>query len=121
MHLNNRDMIEKMIRVLSDQGARSVLVFTVTSPKSAAELSEQLGIPIRSTYRHITDLCDLGLLAGERSALIESGGKSVLYRSMVKSVTLEYDNVKDSFDVNLVPNENILDRFVRFWGYMGAK
>lgn len=121
MHIKDRDIIEKMIRSLTDAGVRKVLVSAVATPKSAAQLSEELEIPIRSVYRYITDLSELGLLAAERGALIESGGKSVLYRSMVKSVTFMYNNEEDSFDVNLTPNENILEKFMRFWSYMGAK
>lgn len=121
MHVKDRAIIEKMIRSLTDTGVRKVLVSTVAAPKSAAELSEELGIPIRSVYRYITDLCELGLLASERGVLIESGGKSILYRSLVRSVTFEYSSVDDSFDVDLIPNENILGKFMRFWGYLGSK
>lgn len=121
MHITDREIIEKMMIALTDAGARKVLVSTVASPKSAAQLSEKLEIPIRSVYRHIADLCELGLLAGERTALIESGGKSILYRSLVKSVTFVYNSEEDNFDVNLIPNENILGKFMRFWSYMGAK
>ena len=119
MHIKDREIIEKMIRTITDAGVRRVSVSTVALPKSAANLSDELGIPIRSVYRYIADLCELGLLTGESSILIESGGKSVLYRSMVKTVTFVYNGEKDVFEVDLIPNENILGKFMRFWSYIG--
>lgn len=120
MRIRDPGLIEKMMTALTDSAIRRVLCATISSPKSAAQLSEELQIPIRSVYRHITDLCELGLLTSERAILIDSGGKFVLYRSMVKSVSITYDSQKNSFDVDLIPNETILGKFMRFWNYMSV-
>ena len=119
MHVKDQALIDKMVRTLSDPGVRKVLSATVVSAKSATNLSEELGIPVRSIYRYISDLSELGLLTGERGMLIDTGGKYVLYRSMVKSLTFLYNSERDSLDVDIIPNENILGKFMRFWSYMG--
>lgn len=120
MRVNDPAITEKMVRALTDSGMRKVLNATVVSPKSAAALSEELGIPIRSIYRYISDLSELGLLTSEQTMLIDSGGKYLLYRSMVKQVGIAYDSEKNVFNVDIVPNENILGKFMRFWTYMGG-
>jgi|SRR5208283_5934706 len=120
MRIKDPEIMERIIKALTDSGTRGVLRTTVSSPKSAAQLAEELEMPIRTVYRHITDLCELGLLTSERGMLIESGGKYVLYRSMVKSLTFMYNSEKDSLDVDIIPNENILGKFMRFWSYMGG-
>lgn len=109
-----------MVRVLIEADARRVLHVTVTKPKSVLEISEELAIPVRSVYRHVNDLCDLGLLTSERRILIDSGGKYALYRSMVKSVTFTYESEGNLLEVDLIPNENLLEKFMRFWSYMGG-
>jgi len=120
MRIKDPGLIEKMIKALTEPGVRKVLCSTVVTSKSATQLSEELNIPIRSVYRHITDLCDIGLLTSERAMLIDSGGKFVMYRSMVKSVSILYNSERDSFEVDIIPNENILGKFMRFWSYMGG-
>lgn len=77
-------------------------------------------MPSRSVYRYISDLCEVGLLARDRNILIDGGGKCVLYRSMVKSVGFRYDPVRNAVEVNLIPNDTILDKFLNFWKYMNS-
>lgn len=43
----------------------------------------------------------------------------MLYRSMVKTVMIKYEG--NVFEVDLLPNEGILGRFMRFWSYMGGR
>lgn len=102
---------------MSDRDVRRILLATVEEARAATDLFEELGIPLRTVYRHLEELKKLGLVTGERSALLDGGGKYVLYRSMVKSITVRYEG--DMPEVDLVPNEGILGRFMRFWSYMG--
>ena len=75
-----------------------------------------MDLPIRTLYRYVEELCKLGVLAKERMIVMENGGKYVLYRSMVKSITIRYE--VGGLEVDLIPNEKILERFLRFWSYM---
>lgn len=106
------------MKILGDAETRKVMNATIQESKSAAQISEELGLPSRSAYRHISDLCEVGLLARDRNILLHGGGKYVLYRSMVKSVSLRYDSLADTVEVDLIPNDTILDKFFRFWAYL---
>ena len=107
-----------MVKVLGESDARRVINATVVAPKSATQISEELGMPPRSAYRHINALCEVGLLTRDRNIIIHGGGRYVLYRSMVKSVELKYDSAANTVEVDLIPNDTILDKFLRFWAYM---
>lgn len=107
---------EELAKAFSDSTVRRIVAATLHDSKSANDLSEMLDLPHRSLYRYLDELCKLGILAKERMVVLGSGGKYVLYRSMVKSVTLRYES--DGLEVDLIPNEKILDRFLRFWSYM---
>lgn len=101
----------------SDSHSRKIIASTLDKAKSAVELSEELALPMRSIYRYVEELLDLGLLTVEHAGVIDSGGKRMFYRSMVKSITVRYEG--DILEVDLIPNEGILGRFMRFWSYMG--
>ncbi|WP_309492417.1 helix-turn-helix domain-containing protein [Candidatus Hecatella orcuttiae] len=116
MQINDPAMKERVAKAVSDRHVREIVSATIARAKSASELSGELGIPVRSVYRYLEELSSLGLLTGERSVLMNSGGRYTLYRSMVKSVTVKYGG--GSLEVDLVPNEDLLDRFMRFWRYM---
>jgi len=118
MQINDPLQKEKIVKIFSESEARMVINATVQAPKSVAQISEELGLPPRSTYRHINELCEVGLLTRDRNILLDGGGKYVLYRSMVKSVSLKYDGNSNSVEVDLIPNDTILDKFFRFWTYM---
>jgi predicted transcriptional regulator len=116
--INNGASKEHFARIFSDPNVRRIVAATTDEPKSANQLSNLLNLHNRSLYRYLDELCKLGVLAKERMVILESGGKYVLYRSMVKSVTLRY--ASNILEVDVVPNEKILERFLRFWSYMGG-
>ena len=109
---------DKIMKILGETEARMVINATVHSSKSVAQISKELKLPSRSAYRHINDLCEVGLITRDRNILLHGGGRYILYRSMVKSVSLRYDSMANRVDVDLVPNDTILDKFFRFWSYM---
>jgi predicted transcriptional regulator len=114
--IDNGASKEELAKAFSDSNVRRIVAATLHEPKSANQLSALLNLPNRSLYRYVDELCKLGVLAKERMVVRESGGKYVLYRSMVKSITLKYET--DGLEVDLIPNEKILERFLRFWSYM---
>jgi predicted transcriptional regulator len=114
--IDNGASKEDLAKAFSDSNVRRIVAATLDEPKSANQLSTLLNLPNRSLYRYVDELCKLGVLAKERMVVRESGGKFVLYRSMVKSITLKYET--DGLEVDLIPNEKILERFLRFWSYM---
>ncbi len=63
MQINDRLRKERIAKMLGENEARSVINSTIQSPKSIAQISEELGLPSRTAYRHVSDLCEVGLLA----------------------------------------------------------
>lgn len=116
MRIDDADLKEKLAEAAADQDLRKALSATIEKAKSVTELSAELGIPVRTTYRYVGDLCKLGLVTAERWRFLHGGGKYALYRSMVRSIVVTYGS---DLEVDLVPNEGILGRFMRFWSYMG--
>lgn len=110
-------MKEGIAKAMSNSDHRRIVAATIGRSKSVAELAAELGISARSLYRYAKDLSDLGILVPEGLALLDKGGKYALYRSMVRSVTVRWSG--ENVEVDLEPNEGILDRFIRFWSYMG--
>ena len=116
MRVDDAALKEKLANAAADPNLRRTVSATIEKAKSVTELSVELGIPVRSVYRYIRDLSELGLLTVDKWHFMHGGGKYALYRSMVKSVTITYGT---TLEVDLVPNEGILERFMRFWSYMG--
>ncbi len=121
MLVQDMERREKIIRELVEPCARRILSCTVANPKSVSEICDELKMPPRSAYRHVQELCDLGLLTTEKAVLLDTGGKYSKYRSLVRSVTLTYESNGNAVDVDLTPNESILDRFLWFWTYLGGR
>jgi DNA-binding transcriptional ArsR family regulator len=118
MRIKDTARSEGILEAIAEPDCRRILALTMGHPLSVTEVSAQLGLSVRSSYRYVRDLCDLGLLTGERGVIIEGGGKYLQYRSMIRSVIFTYEGEKNSLEVDMLPNEGILDRFLRFWTYM---
>jgi len=107
---------DKVLKALADEYSRTILLSTIQKAKSAVELSTEKNIPISTSYRRLHELQEAGLVAIERSTITEDGKKFDLYRSTVKSVSISFN--LGATDVELVPNEDMVTKFVRLWGYM---
>jgi predicted transcriptional regulator len=102
---------------MSDPQLRRIISATLATAKPVTQIAEELGMSTRSVYRHAQNLSELGILTTESWSFLNKGGKEKLYRSMVRSVVIECEG--EDLEVDLQPNEGIMDRFIRFWSYMG--
>ncbi|MFQ6011073.1 MAG: ArsR/SmtB family transcription factor, partial [Nitrososphaerales archaeon] len=118
MRINDSKLRERLVVAVSDPLARKIVSSTISRAKSVNELAEELAISVRSVYRYIDDLNKLGLLTAERSVGLEGGGKYRSYRSMIRSIIIKYEG--EVVEVELIPNEGIQGRFLRFWNYMSG-
>lgn len=80
---------EELLGVLGNKYNAAILQAT-HAPKSAQELSEELDIPIATSYRRIEELEELDLLALENRELSEEGRRTSVYRRQIDSVTVEF-------------------------------
>jgi DNA-binding transcriptional ArsR family regulator len=117
LRINDSTLKERVAEAMSDPQHRRIISATVAKAKSAIEIANELGIPIRSVYRYARTLSSLGILTAESQLILHKGGKETLYRSMVRAVVIRCEG--ENLEVDLLPNEGILERFLRFWSYMG--
>jgi DNA-binding transcriptional ArsR family regulator len=116
LHLQDEAAKDKVMKALADEYSRAILVSTMQTPKSAIEVSADRNIPISTAYRRLHELEEAGLVVVERSKVTEDGKRFELYRSTVRSVAVSFN--LGSIDVELLPNEDMVTRFTRLWGYM---
>lgn len=90
-----------ILEVLADKYCKQILQDTLEKPKSAMELSADKKIPISTVYRRLQTLYDAKLLAISGS-INEDGKKYFLYKSKVKSISLNCD--LDVTSIEIVPN-----------------
>ena len=77
--------------VLGDDYTTEILAAT-DDPKSARELSDQLGVPIATCYRRIDDLLDAGLLTEVGTDVSDRGRRTSVYRRTVDDLTVSFEN-----------------------------
>jgi predicted transcriptional regulator len=90
-----------ILEILSDKYCKQILHNTLEKPKSAMEISGEKQIPISTVYRRLQTLYDAKLLAISGS-INQDGKKYFLYKSKVKSISLQCD--LEVTTVELVPN-----------------
>lgn len=90
-----------ILEIISDKYCKQILHDTLEKPKSAMEISGEKKIPISTVYRRLQTLYDAKLLAISGS-INQDGKKYFLYKSKVKSISLQCD--LEVTTVDLVPN-----------------
>lgn len=80
-------------------------------PKSAQELSDELDIPIATSYRRVEQLEELGLLAEEGKKFSEEGRQRTVYRRKVDGITivLGRDELTIEFDERTEAKNKLAD------------
>src|SRR2546428_770087 len=100
----SRAMREKDVsRLLTDEYAERILVATQITSRSVQEISDKYDIPIAACYRKIHELEEAGFLNVAQIVTTPKGKTMKLYRSLLKSAQLVYQEgifkVKFEFDV----------------------
>lgn len=116
MKVEDEENKNRIIGCLSDPQCRRIIDLTVNKPLSASDIAEGSNLPPSSAYRKISTLADAGLLGVERSVITEDGKKYDLFRSTIKGLEIEYR--PSDLLVRLLPNEDMISKFIRIWAYM---
>ena len=98
--MNNAKAIE-IIRTLSDDYSRKIVLATITKPLTIDAISEEHDIPISTCYRRIHDLEEKGIIRSE-PIITDDGKRAYLYRSTFKRATISF--ASDEFAVKVKPN-----------------
>lgn len=96
-----------------------MLAVCVRKAKAVKEISQETGLPLPTTYRHVNRLQESGLLVIERSALTSDGKRYELYRSRVRGAKIEMD--ANGERVTWEPNEAIEERLAGLWESMRSQ
>jgi predicted ArsR family transcriptional regulator len=91
-------------RLLTDEYAERILVATQSTSRSVQEISDKYDIPIAACYRKIHELEEASFLNVAEIVTTPKGKTMKLYRSLLKSAQLVYQDgvfkVKFEFDGN---------------------
>lgn len=104
---------ETIAEALAAPYDRRVLAACVKKAKAVKEISQETGLPLPSTYRHVNRLVEMGVLVIERSALTPDGKRYELYRARIRAARIEMDGNGER--VSWEPNEAIEERLASVW------
>lgn len=107
---------EDILKRLADKHSRSILQLAMEKHKTAEEISNELGIPLSTTYRKIKELKRARLLVVEKSVLTKDGKVCDLYRSTIRGMRVQLDSHPPTVDI--IFNEDVYDKISRIWGTM---
>ena len=100
----NSEMDQKILRLLADVQARTILFSIVKKGKTTIDLFEEHRIPISTIYKKITELEDLDLIMIEKYIIANRGKRFKVYRSKINEAAVRIQSLDPV--VNLFPNSN---------------
>ena len=88
-------------RLLAEKHSARILFATIRNPRSAFELSDNLGIPIAVCFRKIKLLEDAGLIFCAERMLTNEGKRISLFRSNLRNghIILERNKVQARIEI----------------------
>lgn len=86
-----------------------------SEPKSAQELSDQLGVPIATCYRRINELTDASLLELHDQPLSEEHRRIKVYRRRVDAVNIDF---RDGLGIELQERSEVKNKLDEVWRRM---
>lgn len=81
------DVVQSFLEILTDTRCRAMLEATTARPRTAKEISEQVGLPLSTTYRKLDEMTEAGILA-ERTRLSPGGSHASEYRRVLDEVVV---------------------------------
>ncbi len=102
----------ELLRVLGNKYNAEILDAT-HEPKSAQELSEELGIPIATSYRRIEELTDANLLELTGREFSNEGRRTKVYRRDIDTVSISFQN--EGIDVSVKDRPEVENALVDVW------
>lgn len=100
--LKKYDIAQKVVDMLADAESRAILFSIVDGGYTAAELSDNLKIPLSSVYKKLADLEELSLIAVEKWMFSDKGRRYKIYRSRVRQAEITIRGTEPV--LNLTPN-----------------
>jgi len=102
---------EELLRTLGNKYSAEILEAT-DEPRSAQELSDELGIPIATCYRRIDELTEHDLLELHDNILSDDRRRIKVYRRNVESVQVRFD---DTLTVDIDERTEVTNKLDEAW------
>ena len=98
---------EELVRALSDDYSRKIILSIMGKAESIEEISREQGIPISTCYRRVHDLLVSGIVKPDKTIILEDGKKYICYKAAFRNATINLDAEQLSVDVVLNRDDNI--------------
>ena len=105
----------ELLRVLGNKYNARILE-AAHEPKSAQELSDELDIPIATSYRRIEELTGAELLELAGQEFSEEGRRTKVYRRNVDAINVTFG--EDGVDAETVERPEVRDSLVNVWSHL---
>ncbi len=112
MSPESRSEATDILTLLGDEYVQSILVATSTTPKSAKELSDELGTARSTVYEKTEQLVAHDLLV-ERTRVVDDGSHHSVYEANVEHLDVDLDD--GAFQVRVETRETPARRFTNIW------
>jgi predicted ArsR family transcriptional regulator len=100
-----------LLQTLGNKYSAEILDAT-DEPRSAQELSEELGIPIATCYRRIDELTEHDLLELHDNILSDDRRRIKVYRRNVEAVRIEFD---ETLSVDIEERSEVTNTLDEAW------
>ncbi len=100
--LKKYDVTQRMMEMLADAEARTILFSMVKKAKTATDLSYDLRIPLSSVYKKLGGLEELTLVEVKKTLRTDKGRKFKVYRSRISKADISIKKPEPT--LRLVPN-----------------
>jgi len=102
---------EELLQTLGNKYSAEILEAT-DEPRSAQELSDELGIPIATCYRRIDELTEHNLLELHDNILSDDRRRIKVYRRNVDAVRVEFD---ETLTVDIDERSEVTNKLDEAW------
>jgi|GEM_PF-655875 DNA-binding Lrp family transcriptional regulator len=82
---------EELVRALSDDYSRKIILSIMSKSEPIEEISREQGIPISTCYRRVHDLLVSGIVKPDKTIILEDGKKYICYKAAFKNATINLD------------------------------
>lgn len=107
--------VEEVLQVLGNKYNAEILGAT-RRPKSVQELSDELDIPIATSYRRVDELTEIDLLELDGRELSEEGRRTNVYRRTVDKVRVEFDG--EEVEISVEERSKVENSLVEVWTHL---
>jgi len=94
-----------ILKALSDEYSRTIMNYTIESPRSVVNMVKDCDIPMTTAYRRVRELEGEKILKVTGSIVTDDGKKYFLYQNRLKAIYVVFG--LESLDVQIVDNEGM--------------